>query len=131
MVRVGCVPPGRCCRRVLHRHFHESRALRQAVTELSDGAEQVAGAANQVSVSSQSLAQGSSEQAAALEETSASSEEINAMALKNSENSREAAELVNWLATTIRADQPVAGANGRRHERDQARKAIRSRKSFG
>jgi methyl-accepting chemotaxis protein len=71
-----------------------NRTLVRAVTELSEGAEQVASAASQVSASSQSLAQGSSEQAASLEETSASSEEINSMARKNTENSRSAAELV-------------------------------------
>ena len=71
-----------------------NRSLRQAVTELSEGAEQTASAASQVSSSSQSLAQGSSEQAASLQETSASSEEINSMARKNSENSRSATELV-------------------------------------
>ena len=71
-----------------------NRGLRQAVTQLAEGAGQVAGAAAQVSASSQSLAQGSSEQAASLQETSASSEEINAMAQKSSENSREAAGLV-------------------------------------
>jgi len=71
-----------------------NRALRQAVTELAEGAEQTASAASQVSSSSQSLAQGSSEQAASLQETSASSEEINSMARKNSENSRGATDLV-------------------------------------
>jgi methyl-accepting chemotaxis protein/methyl-accepting chemotaxis protein-1 (serine sensor receptor) len=71
-----------------------SGTLRQAVADLSDGAQQVAAAASQVSSSSQSLAQGSSEQAASLEETSASSEEINSMARKNSENSRAATDLV-------------------------------------
>ena len=71
-----------------------NHGLRQAVTELAEGAGQVACAAAQVSSSSQSLAQGSSEQAASLEETSASSEQINAMAHKSSENSREAAGLV-------------------------------------
>jgi methyl-accepting chemotaxis protein len=71
-----------------------NRSLRQAVTELSEGGEQVASAASQVSASSQSLAQGSSQQAASLEETSASSEEINSMARKNTENSRSAADLV-------------------------------------
>jgi methyl-accepting chemotaxis protein/methyl-accepting chemotaxis protein-1 (serine sensor receptor) len=64
------------------------------VIQLAEGAEQVAGAANQASSSSQSLAHGSSEQAASLEETSASSEQINAMARKNSENSCEVAGLV-------------------------------------
>jgi len=70
-----------------------SRGLRKVVTELSEGSHQVANAAGQVSAASQSLAQGSSEQAASLEETSASSEQINAMAQKNSENSRSAANL--------------------------------------
>ena len=69
-------------------------ALRHAVTDLGEGAEQTASAAGQVSSSSQSLAQGSSEQAASLEETSASSEEINSMAQRNTENSRTAAALV-------------------------------------
>ena len=68
--------------------------LRHAVTGLGEGAEQVASAALQLSSTSQTLAQGASEQAAALEETSASSEEINAMACRNSENSRAAIDLV-------------------------------------
>ncbi len=69
-------------------------SLRGALTDLGEGADQVAAAASQVSSSSQALAQGSSEQAASLEETSASSEEINSMARQNSENSHGAAELV-------------------------------------
>jgi methyl-accepting chemotaxis protein len=71
-----------------------NNTLRQAVTELAEGAAQVASAASQVSSSSQSLAQGSSEQAASLEETSASSEEISSMARKNTENCRMADDLV-------------------------------------
>ncbi|WP_263376062.1 HAMP domain-containing methyl-accepting chemotaxis protein [Granulicella aggregans] len=69
--------------------------LQSSILELSDGAEQVATAAGQVSSSSQSLAQGASEQAASLEETSASSEEINSMARKNTDNSRSTAELLS------------------------------------
>jgi methyl-accepting chemotaxis protein/methyl-accepting chemotaxis protein-1 (serine sensor receptor) len=80
-------------------------ALRQTVTELSEGAEQVSSAASQVSSSSQSLAQGSSEQAASLEETSASSEEINSMARKNAENSSVAA------GSMVEAAQRVEEAN--------------------
>jgi len=71
-----------------------SIALGNSIIELRDGADQVAKAASQVSSSSQSLAQGSSEQAASLEETSASSEEINSMARKNTDNSRNTAELL-------------------------------------
>jgi len=69
-------------------------SLRRAISDLSEGAGQVASAAGQISSSSQSLAQGSSEQAASLEETSSSSEEINSMARKNAENSQTAHSLV-------------------------------------
>lgn len=74
--------------------FGIMRTLRESVTELTLGAEQVASAASQVSSSSQSLAQGASEQAASLEETSASSNEINSMARKNAENSRVTVDLL-------------------------------------
>jgi methyl-accepting chemotaxis protein/methyl-accepting chemotaxis protein-1 (serine sensor receptor) len=72
-----------------------SITLGLSVTELSDGADQVANAASQVSSSSQSLAQGASQQAASLEETSASSEEINSMARKNTDNSKATADLLS------------------------------------
>jgi methyl-accepting chemotaxis protein len=71
-----------------------NKQVGRAVSELTEGAEQIASAATQVSSSSQSLAQGSSEQAASIEETSASSEEINSMARKNMDNSRSTAALV-------------------------------------
>jgi methyl-accepting chemotaxis protein/methyl-accepting chemotaxis protein-1 (serine sensor receptor) len=71
-----------------------NRSLFRTVAELLEGADQTASAAAQVAASSQSLAQGASEQAASLEETSASGEEINAMARKNGDNSRVAADLV-------------------------------------
>jgi methyl-accepting chemotaxis protein len=70
------------------------RILRQTVSELLEGAGQVASASAQVSSSSQALAQGSSEQAASLEETSASSEQITSMTRKNAENSATAATLM-------------------------------------
>ena len=69
-----------------------NRALLRVVSEMRDGADQVAAAASQVSSASQSLAQGSSEQAASIEQTSASTEEINSMSQKNAENSKVAAE---------------------------------------
>ncbi len=71
-----------------------TRVLRQTVTELTEGAGQVASASAQVASSSQALAQGSSEQAASLEETSASSAEITSMTQKNAENSSTAASLM-------------------------------------
>ena len=79
--------------------------LKNSILELRDGADQVATAAGQVSSSSQSLAQGASEQAASLEETSASSEEINSMARKNTDNSRETAQLL------ARSHEKVTQAN--------------------
>jgi methyl-accepting chemotaxis protein/methyl-accepting chemotaxis protein-1 (serine sensor receptor) len=64
------------------------------VIELAQSSEQIAAAASQVSSSSQSLAQGASEQAATIEETSSVSVEINSMAQRNTENSRQTAEIV-------------------------------------
>jgi methyl-accepting chemotaxis protein/methyl-accepting chemotaxis protein-1 (serine sensor receptor) len=69
--------------------------LRFTALSLSEGAEQIAAAATQVSSSSQSLAQGASEQAASIEETSASTEEINSMARRNTENSNTTAAMVS------------------------------------
>jgi methyl-accepting chemotaxis protein len=91
--------------------------LLRAVSDLSEGAGQVASAASQVSASSQSLAKGSSEQAASLEETSASTEEINAMARKNSDGSRSAASVVTesqqkFAETSRLLDQMVGAMNG-------------------
>jgi len=82
-----------------------NKVLTQAVTELSEGAEQVSSASGQVSGSSQSLAQGASEQAASLEETSASSEEMSSMTRKNAENSQQAAVFMHAV------NQRVVDAN--------------------
>ncbi|HKW97512.1 MAG TPA: methyl-accepting chemotaxis protein [Bryobacteraceae bacterium] len=68
--------------------------LHRAVAALTEGADQIASAAGQVSSSSQSLAQGTSEQAASLEQTSASSQEMASMTGRNAENSRQSAELM-------------------------------------
>jgi methyl-accepting chemotaxis protein/methyl-accepting chemotaxis protein-1 (serine sensor receptor) len=84
------------------------RQLNQMASDLSEGAEQIASAARQVSASSQSLAQGSSQQAASIEETSASSEEINSMARKNTDNSRNMANLVAQNQEMfVKADQQL------------------------
>ena len=53
---------------------------------MSEGADQVASAAGQVSSSSQSMAEGASQQAASIEETSSSMEEMASMTKKNAEN---------------------------------------------
>ncbi len=75
--------------------------LTRAVTELSEGAEQVSSAAGQVSGSSQSLAQGASEQAAALQQTSASGEELASMTRKNAENSQQAATVMTTVSARV------------------------------
>jgi methyl-accepting chemotaxis protein len=107
-----------------------SGTLRQAVADLSEGAEHVASAASQVASSSQSLAQGSSEQAASLEETSASSEEINSMARKNSENSRAATDLVaqseqKFVQTNERLDQMILAMGEINAQSDRISKIIK------
>jgi methyl-accepting chemotaxis protein/methyl-accepting chemotaxis protein-1 (serine sensor receptor) len=84
--------------------------LTRAVTELSEGAEQVSSAAGQVSASSQSLAQGASEQAASLQETSASGEELASMTRKNAENSQQAAVVMTTVSGRVTdANQTLAG----------------------
>jgi methyl-accepting chemotaxis protein/methyl-accepting chemotaxis protein-1 (serine sensor receptor) len=75
--------------------------LTRAVTELSEGAEQVSSAAGQVSGSSQSLAQGASEQAASLQQTSASGEELASMTRKNAENSQQAAVVMTSVSQRV------------------------------
>ena len=79
--------------------------LRRAVSELSEGAVQVAGAAAQVSSSSQSLAQGASRQAASLEETAVASSQVNEMTGMNTEKTRAAADLA------MQSQQRFAGTN--------------------
>ena len=108
-----------------------NRVLVQSVAELSEGAEQTASAALQVSSSSQSLAQGSAEQAASLEETSASSEEINSMARKNTENSRGAADLVTqsqqkFVETNQSLEQMVVAMDEIKTSSDKISKIIKT-----
>ncbi len=89
-----------------------SGTLRHAVGGLTEIAQQMTGAASEVSSSSQTLAQGASQQAAALEETSASTHEIQSMTQKNSENSRAVAHLGmgsehHFIETNQKLDQMV------------------------
>ena len=79
--------------------------LNTFVSQLTEGADEVASASEQVSASSQSLAQGSSEQAASLEETSSSLEQMSSMTKQNAENARQADKLM------IDANKIVAQAN--------------------
>lgn len=67
--------------------------ISRAVSDLGEGANQVAAASQQLSAASEQLAQGSTEQAAAIQETSASIEESDSMVKQNADNTQEAAAL--------------------------------------
>ena len=67
-----------------------NRVLKRISDRLSDGAEQTAAAAGQVSASSHTLAEGASEQAESLEETSSSLEEMSSMTKQNAGNAQNA-----------------------------------------
>jgi methyl-accepting chemotaxis protein len=82
-----------------------STKLRTLTRDLTGAARQVAENAMQISSSADSLSAGASSQAASLQQTSASSHEINAMADRNVENSRLAAD--DMLLTSAR----IADAN--------------------
>ncbi|MEE4363279.1 MAG: methyl-accepting chemotaxis protein [Desulfotignum sp.] len=68
--------------------------INRIIRGLNEGADQVAEASSQVSVTSQSLAEGSSQQAASIEETSSSMEEMASMTRKNAENATHADALM-------------------------------------
>lgn len=67
--------------------------IKNAITGLNMGAEEVSCASSQVASASQSLAEGASEQAAAIQETSATLEETSSMVHQNRENTQQAVEL--------------------------------------
>jgi hypothetical protein len=92
------------------------KVLLHSLDELNEASGQLSGISHQVASSSQTLAQGASQQAAALEESSASAEQINAMAMRNSQNSNSAVELVTrtekeFVEANIVLDQVVAAMN--------------------
>jgi hypothetical protein len=78
-----------------------TQRLRLASTEITNTAQQVTAAAQQVSEASQSLAQGASSQAAGVEEMSATSEELASMTARNSEHSRDAAQVMVEVDTSV------------------------------
>lgn len=70
------------------------------VSNLTEGAQQVASASEQLSASSQQLAGGNAEQASSIEETSSTLEESASMIQQNSENTRQAAILAAQAKTS-------------------------------
>jgi Methyl-accepting chemotaxis protein (MCP) signalling domain len=80
-----------------------SRSLQGMSERLMDRSQQISSASLEMASASQTLADGASSQAASLEETCATTEEINAMARRNTENSRAAAELVMESQSRVEA----------------------------
>lgn len=74
-----------------------NKSLSQCIEQLKQGSTQISSAAGEVASSAQGLAKGASDQASSLEETSASLEEISSMSAHNSDNSKQAAALMNDL----------------------------------
>jgi len=96
------------------------RALERAIQALSEGTEQVASAAAQVSSSSQSLAEGASEQASSVEETSASLEEMSGLTRQSADNAKSAAQLMTEAKRLV--DKAAASAT----DMDKSMKEIKS-----
>ena len=94
---------------VAYQVYGIDRALRHAVIQMRDGAEQVMSAASQVSVSSQSLSQGATEQAASLEETSASMEQMASMTRMNADNAEQAATLMGEVDAQVATSNRMLG----------------------
>ena len=78
-----------------------TRPINRVIVRLSDGADQVAAAAGQVSGGSQQLAEGASEQAAALEETSSSLEQMASMTRQNAGNANHADSLMEEMSKVV------------------------------
>jgi methyl-accepting chemotaxis protein len=98
-----------------------SKPINKAISELGDGAIQVAVASGQVASSSQSLAQGATEQAAAIEETSASMEEMSSMTKQNNDNSNQANQLMQQAFIVVKkAGQSMTGLTGSMQEISKA-----------
>jgi methyl-accepting chemotaxis protein len=97
-----------------------NRTLHKLANDLNEGADQVAGAAAQVSFASQDLAQGASEQSASIQETSSSVSQVNAVTQQNAQNSASAATF------SQQADAEIVQANARLAEMVLSMKEINS-----
>jgi methyl-accepting chemotaxis protein len=72
-----------------------SLPLKQVISNMDEGADQVSSASGQIASASQTLAEGSSEQAASLEETSSSLEEMATMTRQNADSASQANGLMS------------------------------------
>jgi methyl-accepting chemotaxis protein len=107
-----------------------TRRLHGFMRELTETAEQVAGAASLIASSGQSLAEGATEQSGSVELTSAAGEEISATARQNSENVRSAAHLMSqsqekFAATHRSLEATVAAMDGIQNSSGKISKIIK------
>lgn len=85
-----------------------SNPLKQVIGGLDESANQVAGAAGELSMSSGKLADGASRQAASLEETSASLEELSTMTRQNADNAEQCNNLMQEVnQVVVKANQSM------------------------
>ena len=88
------------------------RVLRRVSRQMDEGADQVASASGQLSVSSQSLAEGAAGQATSIEETSSSLEEMSSMTKENADKAHEADNLMKESTKVMeRADKSMNELN--------------------
>jgi len=78
-----------------------ARTLRRIAAELNEGSGQIHAATSQVSTASQSLAQAAAQQSASMQEASASSEQVTSMTRKNTENSKNASDLMDTVDARV------------------------------
>ncbi len=75
--------------------------IREVITVLTNGAEQVSASSTQLSGSSQELSEGASEQAAGLQQTTSSLEEMSSQAKQTAENAGQAERAMNEAGTIV------------------------------
>ncbi|MDH5510368.1 MAG: bacteriohemerythrin [Nitrospinota bacterium] len=83
------------------------RPLEVVMDQMNDGAEQIAQASREVSVSSQALADGSTQQASSLQQTAAAVEEIAAQSQRNADNAAEASKVADATRTAAKNGSSV------------------------
>ena len=98
-----------------------SKPIRRIITNLTQGAEQVLFASEEISSASRSLAESSSAQAASLEETSSSLEEMSEMTQQNAGNASHANHLMKETSLVVqKADETAIGLSASMEEISEA-----------
>lgn len=98
-----------------------SKPIRRIIRNLTQGAEQVLFASEEISSASRSLAESSSTQAASLEETASSLEEMSAMTQQNADNASRANQLMKETSLVVQeADETAVGLSASMEEISKA-----------